>query len=110
MTGSKVDSDLVRELSQLLEDNNLTELEWSKDGETIRVVRNKNVVDISQFNQSTQSPISQDVSKDNQDPLSDLDHPGAVNSQWLERFMWHLNRELNHSLRWAQRFLRDKHY
>lgn len=80
MTGSKVDSDLVRELSQLLEDNNLTELEWSKDGETIRVVRNKNVVDISQFTQSTQSPISQDASKDNQDPLSDLDHPGAVNS------------------------------
>lgn len=39
MTGFNVDDDLVRKLAALLDDTGLTEIEYAKGGETIRVSR-----------------------------------------------------------------------
>ena len=40
MAPSKVDPELIRELASLLDENRLTEIEWSEDGRSIRLVRN----------------------------------------------------------------------
>ena len=43
MAHPKVDADLIAALTAEMEKNGLTELEWSEDGRTIRVVRNAGV-------------------------------------------------------------------
>ena len=40
MASSKIDPDLIRELASLLDENRLTEIEWSEGGHSVRVVRN----------------------------------------------------------------------
>ena len=83
MANKKVDADLVNELSQLLEENNLTELEWTKGDQTIKVVRNKGV---SSTLLSTELPTESAKAVSDQkspDPVSEdnfNDHPGAVAS------------------------------
>lgn len=44
MAKQKVDAELVQELARLLDENDLTEIEWSEEGRSVRVVRGAAVV------------------------------------------------------------------
>lgn len=83
MAKSKVDPELVRELSRLLEENDLTELEWSEGGRSVRVVRNPGAV-VAAPAPASPPPAAAPHSDAEPAPAATgfayTDHPGAVTS------------------------------
>ena len=82
MTPPKVDPELIRELTALLTENDLTEIEWSEGERSVRVVRNPAAMQMATGHVapmpgasavSQQAPAAADTAA-----LSD--HPGAVRS------------------------------
>jgi len=83
VANKKVDADLVGELSHLLEENNLTELEWTKGDQTIRVVRNKGAPSAPLSTELPAEAARAAGEQKSPDPESEdnfNDHPGAVAS------------------------------
>ncbi len=81
-TPSKLDHDVVRELAQLLEETELTEIEIERAGFRIRVARQPSTAILSQGTippqSATSPPASQDASL--QAAADAASHPGAVAS------------------------------
>jgi acetyl-CoA carboxylase biotin carboxyl carrier protein len=75
MTNSHVNKDLIRELSELLEETGLSEIEWEEDGKRVRVVRQMGAAPVA-------APVAAAAAASApQDPATDpAGHPGAVNS------------------------------
>jgi acetyl-CoA carboxylase biotin carboxyl carrier protein len=78
--GSFIDADIVRELSSLLEETNLTEIEVEKGGIRIRVARHGSVVTQGQAGGPVNvAPVTASISAPAA-PAKPDDHPGAVTS------------------------------
>jgi acetyl-CoA carboxylase biotin carboxyl carrier protein len=80
MSASGVDHDLIRELAQLLDETNLTEIEFERDGQRVRVARQAQLV-------AAPAPVSrtagaaESTATEAAEPAGDLaKHPGLVPS------------------------------
>ena len=89
MAKEKIDKDLVRELSILLEENGLMEIEWSEGGRTVRIVRNPPTIAAAPTRDSTYAatPLLQRaaeptpaIASGNAENTVEGTHPGAVTS------------------------------
>jgi acetyl-CoA carboxylase biotin carboxyl carrier protein len=68
-----VDTDLIRELTSLLEETGLTEIEIEQDGQRVRVARNAAAAP-APAPRATAAPVPQPVAA----PLDSSEHPGVV--------------------------------
>ncbi len=75
MTKSNINKDLIRELSELLEETGLTEIEWEEDGQRVRVARN--TVAAAPVLPAAPAPAVQAPAAASADTAG---HPGAINS------------------------------
>jgi acetyl-CoA carboxylase biotin carboxyl carrier protein len=72
-----VDRDLIRELTKLLEETGLTEIEIEQDGQRVRVARNGAPASVGP---RAPAPAPQVVTQSVAAPLDPAKHPGVVNS------------------------------
>ncbi|HEY5380209.1 MAG TPA: acetyl-CoA carboxylase biotin carboxyl carrier protein [Pseudolabrys sp.] len=72
-----VDRDLIRELTKLLEETGLTEIEIEQDGQRVRVARNGAPASAGP---RALAPTPQVVTQSVAAPLDPAKHPGVVNS------------------------------
>ena len=79
MAAMDVDKDLIRELSELLEETGLTEIEISDNGRTVRVARNAGVVAPSPA-PGAETPQGESGGNGTGTGDADASHPGAVAS------------------------------
>ena len=70
-----VDRDLIRELTKLLEETGLTEIEIEQDGQRVRVARNGAPAAAAS---RTAAPVPQTVAQSVAAPLDPAKHPGVV--------------------------------
>lgn len=73
---SLVDRELIQELSRLLDETGLTEIEIEQDGQRIRVARGTVAVAARAATAAMPQPITESVSK----PMDPAKHPGVVAS------------------------------
>src|SRR6185503_14717757 len=73
-----VDHDLIRELAQLLDETGLTEIEFERDGQRVRVARQAEAVAVAPARAAvpTDGPMPAAVAA----PLDPAKHPGVVTS------------------------------
>ncbi len=71
-----VDRDLIHELTKLLEETGLTEIEIEQDGQRVRVARN--VAPGPAVPRATAVPVPQPVAQSVSVPLDAAKHPGVV--------------------------------
>jgi acetyl-CoA carboxylase biotin carboxyl carrier protein len=73
-----VDHDLIRELAQLLDETGLTEIEFERDGQRVRVARQAEAIAVAPARASapTDGPVPAAVAA----PLDPAKHPGVVTS------------------------------
>src|SRR5258705_2042839 len=73
-----VDHDLIRELAQLLDETGLTEIEFERDGQRVRVARQAEAVAVAPARAAapTDGPLPATVAA----PLDPAQHPGVVTS------------------------------
>src|SRR5260370_41698961 len=73
-----VDHDLIRELAQLLDETGLTEIEFERDGQRVRVARQAEAVAVAPARVAapTDGPVPATVPA----PLDPAQHPGVVTS------------------------------
>ena len=73
-----VDHDLIRELAQLLDETGLTEIEFERDGQRVRVARQAEAITVAPARASapTDGPVPAAVAA----PLDPAKHPGVVTS------------------------------
>jgi acetyl-CoA carboxylase biotin carboxyl carrier protein len=71
-----IDSDLIRELARLLDETGLSEIEFERDGQRVRVARQGQVVAIAPPRPALEAPapVAEAV------PLDPAKHPGVVTS------------------------------
>jgi acetyl-CoA carboxylase biotin carboxyl carrier protein len=71
-----IDSDLIRELARLLDETGLSEIEFERDGQRVRVARQGQVVAVAPPRPAVEAPppVSETV------PLDPAKHPGVVTS------------------------------
>jgi acetyl-CoA carboxylase biotin carboxyl carrier protein len=69
-----VDRDLIRELTKLLEETGLTEIEIEQDGQRVRVARNSAAPAAPRTVASAPQPVAQSVAA----PVDPSKHPGVV--------------------------------
>ena len=74
---SAIDHDLIRELAKLLDETGLTEIEFERDGERVRVARQVQVVTVSSPARAGTDQAAPIVSAG---PIDPADHPGVVTS------------------------------
>jgi acetyl-CoA carboxylase biotin carboxyl carrier protein len=76
-----VDRDLIRELTKLLEENGLTEIEIEQDGQRVRVARNAAPLATAAPaapRLATATPVPQPTGESAAVPFDPLKHPGVV--------------------------------
>jgi acetyl-CoA carboxylase biotin carboxyl carrier protein len=71
-----VDRDLIRELTKLLEETGLTEIEIEQDGQRVRVARN--AAPAAPAPRAVAAPAPQTVAQSVAAPLDPAKHPGVV--------------------------------
>jgi acetyl-CoA carboxylase biotin carboxyl carrier protein len=74
--GPTVDHELIHELTKLLDETGLTEIEIEQDGARVRVARNATPVAVAP--RATSAPAPQPVGESSAKPLDPLKHPGVV--------------------------------
>jgi acetyl-CoA carboxylase biotin carboxyl carrier protein len=72
-----VDRDLIRELTRLLDETGLTEIEIEQDGQRVRVARNA-AAPAPAVTRSVAAPVPQLVAESVAAPLDPSKHPGVV--------------------------------
>jgi acetyl-CoA carboxylase biotin carboxyl carrier protein len=72
-----IDSDLIRELARLLEETGLSEIEFERDGQRVRVARQGQVVSASP---PPRPPLEAPAPIAEATPLDPAKHPGVVTS------------------------------
>jgi acetyl-CoA carboxylase biotin carboxyl carrier protein len=73
-----IDSDLIRELAKLLEETGLTEIEFEREGQRVRVARQAHTVTVAAPARGIESSVAAiATSPDGVDPAK---HPGVVTS------------------------------
>jgi acetyl-CoA carboxylase biotin carboxyl carrier protein len=82
MASSKIDPDLIRELASLLDENRLTEIEWSEGGRSVRVVRNPSPATVLSpaAAPAATGPSHDDEASEPSGAPALHEHPGAVRS------------------------------
>jgi acetyl-CoA carboxylase biotin carboxyl carrier protein len=70
-----IDQDLIRELARLLDETGLTEIEYERDGQRVKVVRQMQVVAAP-----ARAIVATDALAAGDAPLDPAKHPGAVTS------------------------------
>jgi acetyl-CoA carboxylase biotin carboxyl carrier protein len=73
-----IDHDLIRELARLLDETGLTEIEYERDGQRVRVARQAPLAVAAAGRAAT--PIEHAVPSLDSAPLDPAKHPGAVTS------------------------------
>ncbi len=69
-----VDRELIRELTRLLEETGLTEIEIEQDGQRVRVARNGGAAPAPAASRAVATPVPQPVAT----PIDPSKHPGVV--------------------------------
>lgn len=72
-----VDRELIGELTKLLEENGLTEIEIEQDGQRVRVARNATPV-FAAAPRTVAAPVPQPVAESAAAPIDPAKHPGVV--------------------------------
>jgi acetyl-CoA carboxylase biotin carboxyl carrier protein len=75
-----VNHELIHELTKLLDETGLTEIEIEQDGQRIRVARGGSVAPQAAITQTTRATAPQPVGESVAAPLDPAKHPGVVNS------------------------------
>jgi acetyl-CoA carboxylase biotin carboxyl carrier protein len=71
-----IDHDLIRELARLLDETGLTEIEYERDGQRVKVVRQVQVVAAA----PARAIVAEGVLAAGDGPIDPAKHPGAVTS------------------------------
>ncbi len=74
--GPSVDHELIHELTRLLDETGLTEIEIEQDGARVRVARN--AAPVAMAPRVASAPTPQPVGESSAKPLDPLKHPGVV--------------------------------
>jgi acetyl-CoA carboxylase biotin carboxyl carrier protein len=75
-----IDQDLIRELAKLLDETGLTEIEFERDGERVRVARQAQPAGYAAAVRSTAPEPTATGNAGNDGPLDLTQHPGLVSS------------------------------
>jgi acetyl-CoA carboxylase biotin carboxyl carrier protein len=75
-----VDHALIRELTKLLDETGLTEIEIEQDGQRVRVARNAVVAAAPATPRAAAAPVPQPMAEAAKAPLDPSKHPGVVTS------------------------------
>jgi acetyl-CoA carboxylase biotin carboxyl carrier protein len=75
-----VDHDLIRELAQLLDETGLTEIEYERDGQRVRVARQAQPAAIVAAPSRPATPIDTALPSLDAPPVDPAKHPGVVTS------------------------------
>jgi acetyl-CoA carboxylase biotin carboxyl carrier protein len=75
-----VDRDLIRELTKLLDEMGLTEIEIEQDGQRVRVARNAGAAPAPAAPRAVAAPAPQAVAESVAAPVDPSKHPGVVAS------------------------------
>jgi len=75
-----VDRDLIRELTELLDETGLTEIEIEQDGQRVRVARNVSAASAPPAPRAVAAPTPQPVAESVAAPIDPSKHPGVVTS------------------------------
>ena len=75
-----VDRDLIRELTKLLDETGLTEIEIEQDGQRVRVARNAGAAPAPAAQRVVAAPAPQAVAESVAAPVDPSKHPGVVAS------------------------------
>ena len=77
---TEIDDDLVRQLAALLEETGLNEIEYGKDGLTVRVAKNAGATPNNPTAAVVPAPILTAPIPAETAPVTSADHPGAITS------------------------------
>lgn len=75
-----VDRELIQELSKLLDETGLTEIEIEQDGQRIRVARGSVAVSAASAPRAAPVAMPQPITESVSKPIDPAKHPGVVNS------------------------------
>lgn len=75
-----VDRELIQELSKLLDETGLTEIEIEQDGQRIRVARGSVAVSAAPAPRAAPAAAPQPITESVSKPIDPAKHPGVVNS------------------------------
>ncbi len=75
-----VDRELIQELSKLLDETGLTEIEIEQDGQRIRVARGSVAVSAAPAPRAAPAAVPQPITESVSKPIDPAKHPGVVNS------------------------------
>jgi acetyl-CoA carboxylase biotin carboxyl carrier protein len=79
-TSPRVDHELILDLTKLLDETGLTEIEIEQDGQRVRVARGAVAVAASAAPRASAGPAPQPVAETINAPLDPSKHPGVVSS------------------------------
>ncbi len=77
---SPVDHALIRELAQLLDETGLTEIEFERDGERVRVARQAQVMAVAPYRSTAPETPASVIGAETKAPSDPTKHPGLVSS------------------------------
>jgi len=75
-----IDHDLIRELARLLEETGLTEIEFERDGQRVRVARQVNMIGVAPPHALPAAPIETAMHSAGVGLVDPAKHPGVVTS------------------------------
>ena len=73
-----VDRELIQELTKLLDETGLTEIEIEQDGKRVRVARGAVAVAAAPSPRAAAAPVPQPVAESSSKPIDPAKHPGVV--------------------------------